>query len=59
MLANLITLKEFSKLLGKPESTLRTWKRRGEIPAFCFKTIGCSVFVLVDKFENWINEQSA
>jgi len=54
MLNNLITLKELSIQLGKPEKTIRTWKQRGEIPAFCFRTIGHTVFVLLDKFEAWI-----
>lgn len=40
-----IKLKEFAKMLGVPESTVRTWKRRGDIPEKCFLTIGVTVFV--------------
>ena len=41
----IIKLKEFAKMLGVPESTVRTWKRRGDIPKECFITIGVTVFV--------------
>ena len=50
---NLISIKEFAKGLNKPESTIRTWKRRGEIPSEIFKTIGGTVFIRVDKFQQW------
>lgn len=40
-----IKLKQFAEMLGVPESTVRTWKRRGDIPANCFLTIGVTVFV--------------
>ena len=50
----LISLKDFSKELGKPESTIRTWKRRGELPDDLFKVIGNTIFVRVKKFEEWV-----
>ncbi len=54
---NLITIKELAKNLKKPESTVRTWKRNGIIPADCFFKIGGSVFVLVNKFNEWVASQ--
>ena len=50
----LISLKDFSKELGKPESTVRTQKRRGELPDYLFKEIGSTIFVRVKKFEEWV-----
>ena len=52
----LMTLKEFAKELGKPESTVRTWKRRGELPSEIFVTIGSSVFVKIELFKDWIGK---
>lgn len=49
-----ITLKQLAKSLGKPESTVRTWKRRGEIPAECFSVIGSTVFVKVEVMQDWL-----
>lgn len=54
---NLITIKELAKNLKKTESTIRTWKRNGLIPAGCFFKIGGSVFVLVNKFNEWVASQ--
>ena len=53
---NLIRLKDLAKELNIPESTIRTWKRRNEIPEECFKKIGSTVFVKVETFEKWIGE---
>lgn len=47
---DLISLKDFAKELNKPESTVRTWKRRGDIPASVFKVIGSTVFVRMERF---------
>lgn len=55
-LANLISIKEFAKQLGKPESTVRTWKRRGDIPKQCFLSIAGSVFINVSVFEEWVKK---
>lgn len=52
---NLITLEAAAKQLDVVESTLRTWKRRGEIPPECFKTIGTRVFIRKDKFQAFID----
>jgi len=50
----LMTIKELAKELGKPESTVRTWKRRGDIPPYMFKEIGGTVFVKVEKLKEWL-----
>ena len=55
---NLISIKEFSKELGKPESTIRTWIRRGEIPSQVLKKIGSTVFIKTDKFQEWVDSSS-
>ena len=52
---NLITLAVAAEKLNVAESTLRTWKRRGEIPSDCFKTIGTRVYLKKDKFEQFID----
>lgn len=51
---NIMKLKDFAKEIGIPESTVRTWKRREEIPAVCFKIIGSTVFVKVKEMQEWI-----
>ena len=51
---DLITLNEFAKLLNKPVSTIRTWKRRGNLPSYIFRTIGSTIFVKISLFEDWI-----
>lgn len=50
----LMTLKEFSQKMKKPESTIRTWKRRGDLPEELFKKIGGDVFIKTEKFKEWI-----
>ncbi len=32
----IMKLKDFAKEINTPESTVRTWKRRGDIPDYCF-----------------------
>lgn len=54
----LITIKDLAKELGKPESTVRTWKRRGDIPLSCFKEIGGTVFVRTEEFKKWIDTEA-
>jgi len=41
------------------ESTVRTWKRRKEIPEECFTTIGSTIFVKVDEIKEWMMKQPA
>lgn len=49
-----ISIKEFSKEINTPESTVRTWKRKGFIPQDCFKTIGGRVFVRVERAKEFL-----
>ena len=55
---DLITIKELAKELGKPESTIRTWKQRGELPPEIFKTIGGTIFVRAEKFREWVDSDT-
>ncbi len=48
---NILKIKDFAKEIGVAESTVRTWKRRGEIPESCFLVIGSTIFVKVDVFK--------
>lgn len=50
----IISIKEFSKEINTPESTVRTWKRKGFIPQDCFKTIGGRVFVRVERAKEFL-----
>ncbi len=54
----LISIKDFSRELKKPESTIRTWKRRSDLPAFIFINIGSTVFIKIKKFEEWVENVS-
>lgn len=56
---NLISLKVFAKKLNKPESTIRTWRRRKNLPERIFVEIGGTVFVHVGRFQEWIDEKVA
>jgi len=55
---DLLSIAEFSKLIRKPVSTIRTWRRRGNLPKEIFRTIGSTVFIKQSLFENWINNQN-
>lgn len=46
----IISIKDFAKKIGKPESTVRTWRLRGDIPESCFLVIGSTIFVKVNQF---------
>lgn len=54
----LISLQEFAKLLNKPESTIRTWKDREQLPAFLFKKVGGTVFVRENRIQEWIDSDA-
>lgn len=51
----LLSTKEVAELLQSKESTVRTWIRRGQIPASLIFRIGATVRIREDKFNNWIN----
>lgn len=50
----LMKLKDAAEELEVPETTFRTWRQRGDIPEDCFKVIGGTVFVKINKFRNWV-----
>lgn len=54
----LLKIKRVAEGLGVPESTLRTWKRRGEVPRECFKMIGGTLYVRVKEFQEWVDNGS-
>lgn len=57
-MGNLMILEEFAKQLKTPVSTVRTWKRRGDIPSECFLKIGGTIFVQIKKFNKWVENQA-
>ncbi len=56
---NLITFNEFTKLLKANPNTVKSWKRRGDLPPEIFFKIGGTLYVLEDKFNDWITKQQA
>lgn len=55
----LMTIKEFAKTLGKSESTIRTWKRRGDLPPFLFLKIGGDIFIKTEEFQKLIENSKS
>ena len=51
----LMKIKDLAQELKTPESTIYSWKRRGDIPLSCFKEIGGTVFVKVEEFKKWLD----
>lgn len=54
---NLITFNEFTKLLKANLNTVKSWKRRGDLPPEIFFKIGGTLYVLEDKFNDWITKR--
>ena len=54
---NLITFNEFTKLLKANPNTVKSWKRRGDLPPEIFFKISGTLYVLEDKFNDWITKQ--
>ena len=52
-------VKAFAAELGVPESTVRTWKRRGVIPSSCFKVIGNTVFIKENEVKLWLDKSES
>ena len=52
---NIMSIKDFAKAIGKPESTVYSWKQKGDIPLTCFKQIGGTWFVRVTQMQEWID----
>ena len=48
-------IKDFAKELKVPDSTIYTWKNRGDIPLACFKQIGGTWFIRVEETQKWLS----
>jgi len=47
---NLIINKNFAEMLGKPQSTIYSWKNKGDLPQEIFFQIGGTWFIKINKF---------
>ena len=56
-MTELITFKDFCKLLKANPNTVKTWKRRGALPQNIFFKIGGTLYVLKDSFEKWMQDK--
>ncbi len=54
----LIPIKKFAEEMNKPLSTIKTWKRRGELPEYLFKKVGTEVFVRTERIKEWVESDS-
>lgn len=54
----IMKIREVAKELKIPESTIRTWKRRGEIPKNCFLKIGGTIFIRIKNFREWLEKDA-
>lgn len=56
---NIIPIQELAKQLKKPQSTVYSWRRNGNLPESVFLKIGGCIFVKIDKFMEFINKETA
>lgn len=56
--SGLVSLKDFAKGLGVPESTVRTWRNRKDLPDKLFIKIGNSIFIKTKTYERWVEEEA-
>lgn len=52
----IMSIKDLAKLMNKSESTIRTWRLRGQIPKDCFKVIGSTVFVKAKEIREFLGK---
>lgn len=50
-----ISIKDFARSIGKPASTVYSWKRNGDIPKKCFMQIGKCIFVRIEPMKQFLN----
>ena len=56
----LIRFETFCKeILKANPNTVKTWKRRGDLPAKIFLKIGGTLYIRKDSFERWLDEEQA
>ena len=58
-MTELLTFKEFCKVLKANPNTVKTWKRRKDLPEKIFFKIGGTLYILKNEFEKWIAETQA
>jgi len=51
----LMTIEDFAKEIQRPINTIKTWKKRGELPEYLFKKIGGCVYIRENKIQEWID----
>lgn len=56
-MTNLLTFKEFANLLKANPNTVKSWKKRGDIPSNIFFKIGGTLYIFQEKFEEWLEAQ--
>ena len=49
-----ISIQDFADSIGKPVSTVYSWRRRGHMPERCFKVVGRTVFVREKEALEWL-----
>lgn len=49
-----ISIQAFADSIGKPVSTVYSWRRRGHMPERCFKVVGRTVFVREKEALEWL-----
>lgn len=54
----LISIKKFAEQMEKPLSTIKTWRRRGELPEYLFKKVGTEIFVRTERIKEWVDSNS-
>ncbi len=54
----LISIKKFAERMDKPLSTIKTWRRRGELPEYLFKKVGGEIFVRTERIKEWVDSDS-
>lgn len=54
----LISIKKFAEQMDKPLSTIKTWRRRGELPKYLFKKVGGEIFVRTERIKEWVDSNS-
>ena len=52
---NVMSVKEFSKKIKKPASTIYEWIRKHIIPDNCIKRVGKTIFVKVPEMLQFLN----
>ena len=50
-LLGVLSMNDFAKVMERGRSTIYDWKNKGKLPANCFKRIGGTWYVKVDKMK--------